>query len=597
VTRVDEFDHFFSSTADVTLKATYAVCGDRNVAFESTVDAYCRAWRDWTKIRNHNPDGWVRTEAWRLTALSRSTHPLRQRHEDDSDRELLTAMAKLRSDDRRLIALLTLGSIDLEDACREVGVPAQQGAESVTTALGGLESSLGQSLDQLEERMHGLSRVTKKLVLPAAGVVRHRAQSGRRRNTILLVVAAIVLTVAGGLVSVAEPKSVDRHRIGDKDGDIVLLAQGLGPDDLLDASEVARLDRKHDWRVLGTDDDLREKTPFATCPSRRLADPDAIRFLVRTFQAGKTEERVAQAVEVSTSPDAAETGFTRMERWFADCSVPGVQLGDTWKVRHSFHNLSILQLVSHQEPTQTFTVGIGISGNAVTTLVHRSDGEKGPDVNAFARVLNDAVAGVCQFLYNDLKCVGGVILQPTEPPAAGTNKEFLAIADLPPVADPTAAWTGVASNWKKHRDAAVCDNADFTGTHPKSRSYVQANSATSDQPATFGLTETVGRFPSESTAQKFMETVRDNLDACPDKNLAAQVDEQEDYDEDSIEGTSWRVRLDLHDGSQARYRTSIIRNGDAVAQVTFTPADSYDISEQKFERLVKRAGQRLSYAD
>ena len=63
MTRVDEFDHFFSSTSDVTLKATYAVCGDRNVAFESTVDAYCRAWRDWTKIRNHNPDGWVRTEA------------------------------------------------------------------------------------------------------------------------------------------------------------------------------------------------------------------------------------------------------------------------------------------------------------------------------------------------------------------------------------------------------------------------------------------------------------------------------------------------------------------------------------------------------
>jgi hypothetical protein len=597
VTRVDEFDHFFSSTADVTLKATYAVCGDRNVAFEATVDAYCRAWRDWTKIRNHNPDGWVRTEAWRLTALSRSTHPLRQRQEEDSDRELLTALAKLRSDDRRLITLLTLGSIDLEDACREVGVPAQQGAESVTTALGGLESSLGESLDQLEERMHGLSRVTRKLVLPGAGVVRHRAQSGRRRNTIAMVVIAVALTAAGGLLSVDSPRSVERHRIGDKGGDIVLLAQKLGPSDLLSATQVGRVDRDHTWRVLGTDDDLREKTPFATCPSRRLADPHAIRFLVRTFQAGKSQERVAQAVEVSNSTGAAESGFNQMERWFADCRVPGVQLGDTWKVRHSFHNLSILQLVSHQEPTQTFTVGIGISGNAVTTVVHRSAGEEGPDVTSFARVLNEAVAGVCQFLYNDLKCVGGVLLKRTNPPAAATNREFLAIADLPPVADPTAVWAGVASDWRKHRDAAVCDNADFTGAHPKSRSYVQSNSATPNQPATFGLTETVGRFESDSAAQDFVDKVRDHLATCPKKNLAAQVDQEITYDEDEFEGSSWRVRLDLPDGTQARYRTSIIRSGNAVAQVTFTPANSYDISRPKFERLIKRTGQRLTYAD
>ena len=93
MTRVDEFDHFYASTSGTTLRATYAVSGDRNVALESTIDAYRHAWRDWNKIRNHEPDAWVRNEAWRLTALSRSTHPLRQRHEEDSDRELLSALA------------------------------------------------------------------------------------------------------------------------------------------------------------------------------------------------------------------------------------------------------------------------------------------------------------------------------------------------------------------------------------------------------------------------------------------------------------------------------------------------------------------------
>ena len=111
------------------------------------------------------------------------------------------------------------------------------------------------------------------------------------------------------------------------------------------------------------------------------------------------------------------------------------------------------------------------------------------------------------------------------------------------------------------------------------------------------MTETIGRFHSESTAQDFVETVRQNLASCPKKNLAAQVDQETTDHQDSVDSSSWRVRLDLSDGTQARYRTSIIRNGTAVAQVTFTAADSYDISQEKFHKLVKRAGQRLTYAN
>jgi hypothetical protein len=589
VTRVDEFDHFYSSTSGTTLRATYAVCGDRNVALEATVDAYRHAWRDWNKIRHHEPGAWVRTEAWRLTALSRSTHPLRQRHEEDSDRELLGALAKLRSDDRRLIALLTLGAVDLEDACHEVGVPAQQGAESVTTALGGLETALGEPLEQLEERMHRLSNVTRKLTLPAAGVVRHRAQLGRRRNTIALVAGAILITVGGGLVSASEPTEADRHRIGDRMQDPVLLAQRLGADDLLSPSQVARLDSNAQWKVLGTNDDPGERTPYSTCPPRRFSDRDDVRGLVRTFQAGKSEERVAQAVEVSRNSDRAMASFRRQEQWYADCRLPGVQLSDAWIVRRADPDFRVLQLVSHQEPEQRFTVGIGVSGTVVTTLVHRSAGEEGPDVWAFARLLNEAVAKVCEF--GGRRCDPGLVLRRTPPPATLKSPRFLAIADLPAVSDATAVWTGVPSDPKSHRDAAVCDKADFSGARASSRSYVQSEVA--DLPKAFGVTETVGRFRTEDEAKKFIDDVERNLRRCPDKNLAAQVDQQEDVDD--LDGTSWRVRLDLPDGGQAQYRTSVVRDGRTVAQVTFTPAGKYDISRRDFERLVERAGQRLAY--
>ena len=140
MTRVDEFNSFYTSTFSQALQVTYAVTGDRHVAFESTVDAYRRAWRDWSKIREGNPLAYVRNEAWKLTGLSRGTHPLRRKHEDDSDTELLEALGELSVTDRRLIVLMTLGNTDLEEASHEVNLPAEEGIESVTNALAALEA-------------------------------------------------------------------------------------------------------------------------------------------------------------------------------------------------------------------------------------------------------------------------------------------------------------------------------------------------------------------------------------------------------------------------------------------------------------------------
>ena len=147
------------------------------MAFDATVDAYRRAWRDWTKIRNHNPLGWVRNRDLEATSLAGSTHPLRRRHEEDADVEMLEALGELQIDNRRLIVLLTLGESDLEEASREVGIPAEQGIEVVTTSLGALERRLGQPLSDIEERMHALGSVTKRLEMPSPT----SSGGGRRR--------------------------------------------------------------------------------------------------------------------------------------------------------------------------------------------------------------------------------------------------------------------------------------------------------------------------------------------------------------------------------------------------------------------------------
>ncbi len=471
MTRVDEFNSFYSSTFADAVQVTYAVCGDRQVAFEATVDAYRRAWRDWTKIRNHHPLGWVRNEAWKLTALSRSTHPLRRKHEEDSDTQLLEALAELSVDDRRLIVLMTLGNTDLEEASREVGVPAEEGIENVTTALASLEGGLRQSIDTIERRMHGLAAATDSLAVPPAATVRTAAKRGRQRNTVLLVAAAVVVILGGGFVAtegdaLATSSALpQRQKIGAERPDVLLDAEKIDTGNLLSSAQVSELDPESTWKIDGTDENVDNTTPYATCPTKRYADKDPLKVFVRTFNAtGVTDERVAQAIEVSRSEDTASKTYERLVQWYSDCEHPRVQLVAAYTVQRPFGDFQILRLRSHRSPERTFTVGFSHSGTVTSTLVHEADGASGPSIQAFARTLNDSVAKVCKDSGGE--CTDAITVRRTDPPPTSDAPSFLGIVDLPPIRNVDKVWAGASVSGQ---DQPRCDAVRQRDLHGQER--------------------------------------------------------------------------------------------------------------------------------
>ncbi|VXC29436.1 RNA polymerase sigma factor [Aeromicrobium sp. 9AM] len=602
MTRVDEFNSFYSSTFADAVQVTYAVCGDRQVAFEATVDAYRRAWRDWTKIRNHHPLGWVRNEAWKLTALSRSTHPLRRKHEEDSDTQLLEALAELSVDDRRLIVLMTLGNTDLEEASREVGVPAEEGIENVTTALASLEGGLRQSIDTIERRMHSLAAATDSLTVPPAATVRTAAKRGRQRNTVLLVAAAVVVILGGGFVAtegdaLATSSALpQRQKIGAERPDVLLDAEKIDTGNLLSSAQVSELDPESTWKIDGTDENVDNTTPYATCPTKRYADKDPLKVFVRTFNAdGVTDERVAQAIEVSRSEDTASKTYERLVQWYSDCEHPRVQLVAAYTVQRPFGDFQILRLRSHRSPERTFTVGFSHSGTVTSTLVHEADGASGPSIQAFARTLNDSVAKVCKDSGGE--CTDAITVRRTDPPPTSEAPSFLGIVDLPPIRNVDKVWAGASVSAKTNPAATQCDNAAFRGkdvTRAQARIYVLYQATT--LPKQFGVAETVGRFSSPAKAKAFVASVTKRLDGCSDRNLSAKIDQHEEFKGTGYSGDVWRVGVEVTKGNRAYYRMSLIRRGADVAQVTFTPAGTYDITQKAFEAMATRAATRLKYA-
>ncbi|MDX6276770.1 MAG: hypothetical protein QOJ72_898 [Nocardioidaceae bacterium] len=600
MTRVDEFNSFYSSTFSEAFRVTYAVSGDRNVAFEATVDAYRRAWRDWSKIRDRHPLGYVRNEAWKLTALSRSTHPLRRKHEQDSDTQLLDALGDLSVDDRRLIVLMTLGNTDLEEASREVGVPAEEGIESVTNALGSLERAMSQTIDQIERRMHNLGSATEEFDPPPPVTVRTAAKRGRRRNTVLLVAAAVALIIGGGLVvtdgdALASRSSLPyREKIGSERSDPLLDVQKIGTGDLLSTAQVNRLDQTRRWKIASTDTDPKNTKPYATCPVKRFADKDPLRVFVRTYAAnGLGDETVAQSIEVSHSDKTAATAYQRLVQWYSDCQHPRVQLVAAYVVHRPIGNFQILRLRSHSTPERTFTVGFSHTGTVTSTLVHEVDGAKGPAITTFARTLNDSVSRVCTD--SGGRCTNDITVTRTEPPPTSTDPSFLGIVDLPPIADIDKVWVGIAPfSAAKNPAATVCDRADFSG-EPGARAKVFVIPQAKELPKEFGVAETVAHFKSVKIAKKFVTTIAARVNDCAKQRLSARIDQPSSFKTANYSGRSWRIGLEITKGSRIHYRMSIVRRGADVAQVTFTPANGFDTTSKEFAAVAARAGSRLRY--
>ena len=608
MSRVDEFDSFLRSTFADAVQVTYALCGDRRVAREATVDAFRRAWRDWSKIRDRQPLGYVRTEAWRATALSRGTHPLRRRREDDGDLELLDALGALDVDERRLIVLMTLGNSDLEEASREVGVPVEDGIEQVTNALSGLEASLRVPIDQVERRLQALSDVTSSLPMPAPAKIRRAARRGRQRNTIVLVAAAVVGVLGAGIVAtddgaLATQQSLpDREKIGSERADVVLDSRKIDTDDLLTVNQISRIDPSAAWKIEGTDDDVTNTTPYATCPTERFADPEPLRVFVRTFASGGStaaeprKQRIAQSIEVSSSEERAQAAAAKLIRSFADCEHPRVQLVASYEVTRPFGNFTILRLASNRSPKRTFTVGFSQSGSVTSTVVHETDGTEGPEIEDFAQTLNDSVAKVCK--ESGGKCSDDVQVTRAEPPRTTDAPSFLSVVDLPPVADVNRVWAASPAKADPNPAATVCDRADFTGKNVVSasaRSFVLYQAT--EVPQAFGVTETVGRFKDEKAAKAFVKKVRGRMDGCPDDNLVAEIDQTSRIKNDRSDGYTWRVGLEVDDDERVFYRVGVVRRGSDVAQVTFTPAGKFDISKKVFTGVTTRAGTRLKYVE
>lgn len=128
------FDDFYAGSVGRVISQLYAMTGDRAEAEDVVQEAYARAWQRWGKVGDYaDPEGWVRTVAWRISVsawrktMSRGAAHRRHGPPDPVPEvspdyvAMINALRRIGADQRRAVVLYHLVGLTVQEIAQETG--------------------------------------------------------------------------------------------------------------------------------------------------------------------------------------------------------------------------------------------------------------------------------------------------------------------------------------------------------------------------------------------------------------------------------------------------------------------------------------------
>jgi DNA-directed RNA polymerase specialized sigma24 family protein len=619
------FEAFYKDVRGRLLLQSYALTGDLLAAQRAVRDAMVVAWHHWRKVsRLEQPEDYVRPLAW-TRAQRRSTARwwARQKDIDAETRATLDALGKLSTAQRKVLLLTHLTALPIDHMAREVGITRATAERELQTASAQFAMHREVPSTGIRGVLEAMAPALESVRWPRPSIVMRAGSARRRAHTAVGVATAVAaVLVSGSLVTDASGARPALASKGILDGSSGAEQKEpppppppdpLSPEALLGVQQVSAA-IPGSWTEGKTSSNTAGNGLVFTCQGGRYADMHGIGALVRTFTgtAPKTTKATkgtkgtaqltapltaGQSAEASVDEAAGERTYKTTLDWYAGCASPRVQLLSTHRVMGVGDEATLLVLRSWSEPVTTQIVGVARTGGLTTTVVNTltgmTDPTKEPDLEPSAGLLATAVSGLCT-LPDAGNCAVVPKLKETSPVPVGKHPSLLIEADLPPVPTIDQPWVGTQPTKAKVNVAATrCDDTQFTGpgfTKSLTRTFVVP--AATQLPPEFGLSETVGALPPKQ-AHVFIGDIRDKLTKCPDDDLGTDVEKLAVEESGRRDLYVWRLTVEVSEDRSVRFLMAAIREGGAVAQVTFVPSEDVSIGPDPFVTLVHRAQERL----
>ena len=606
------FEAFYKDVRSRLLLQTFALTGDRVASQRAVRDALVVAWHHWRKVsRLEQPEDYVRPLAW-TRAQRRSTARwwARQKDLDAESRATLDALGKLPTVQRKVLLLTHLTALPVDDMAREVGITRASAERELQTGSAHFAVHREVASTAIRETLEALAPALESIRWPRPSIVMRAGSARRRAHTAVGVAMAVAaVLVSGSLVTDASGARPELASKGILEGSTPAQQpketppppppDPLTPEALLGVQQLSAA-IPAGWTEGPTTTNTAGDGLVFTCQGGRYADMHGIGALVRTFTATspKTGPLTAgQSAEASADDAAAERTYKTTLDWYAACASPRVQLLSTYRVAGVGDEATLMVLRSWTEPVTTQVVGVARTGGLTTTVVNTVTGitkpSVEPDLQPSAGLLATAVTALCT-LPDAAGCSAAPKLKEASPVPVGKHPSLLVEADLPPVPTIDQPWVGTEPTKARQNVAATrCDDTDFSGTDfTKALTRTFVIPAAAQLPPEFGLSETVGALPRKD-AHAFVGEIRDKLAKCPDDDLGTDVEPLVSEESGRRDLYMWRLTVEVSEERSVRFLMAAIREGGAVAQLTFVPSDDVSIGVEAFETLARRAQQRL----
>ena len=625
----ESFDAYYVDTRARFLHEAYALTGDAPAARAALRDAYVVAWHHWRKVSVlDDRDAYVRGIAH---GRARRRHTARIWHRDKSlDPEVAAtfeALSKLTAAQRQLLVLTHLSTLSMADIGRTVGLARGDAERDLQTASSQFALHRDVPTTAIRGLLEDLAQPLEDIRWPRATVIRRTGAARRRTHTVAgAVLASAALLVSGSLVasgSGAEATSLvgetatpgvtvhaPSEAVADTTGEPVIDEASM-----MSEEQVTRLGRGLDWTEAETTDNLSGTGLVAPCQRERFSDPSGLAAMTRSWEGSQTtvkrttvrrggKDRVRkrrvtdvrstalEVVEMSRNPRQAAQSFETATLWYAGCTDPRTQLLSTRSLKGVGEDATQFRLRTWGKVPTSMSVGVARSGSLVVTTLVQGKDRPVPDVS-LATTLAAAVNRLCGTPGAGV-CAGRVHGRTTDPLAVGTPPGLLAVVDLPPVAIARGPWVGTEPERARTNFAATrCDRTTFQGRgirRPLTRTFLFPETPNADQ---LGLTQTVGLMEVPA-AREFVDVVRTRIRQCGAANLGTTVTPLASTSSKAQDLHVWALSIELNDQQSFPFLMAIVRDGNAVSQVGFTPDGAMTMTRADFVTLAHRSLERLS---
>lgn len=371
---------------------------------------------------------------------------------------------------------------------------------------------------------------------------------------------------------------------------------------LMTADISKSLDSEQDWNATQTSDQVGEQSVGVACVTTTPnGQPLPKGTFLRTLTgSGDKGTAALHRVDGFGSVDEAKSYFQFRSTEIGGCQGSPLYVQEGYSITGLGDEAVAVKLVLMDQTPEYHTVVLARTGQNVNIIdVAQKDKSVSADdvADAARQVINrqcGSAAGLCSASDMEVK--------DSMPPAGGDEPGFLAAGDIPRITPGTGNWAGTALTKEVDvGDGSNCEAVDFaTVSGPQKRqqrTYLLRNDP--GAPAEFGIDEIVLTMPNKGDAEELVSKIGDSIDGCESRLLTAKVPQKGDVKAQGVggmevEGRWFTVTQELGGNQKSTYRVAIVQSGTKVIYTRMNPEGDFDLEDDEWARVNRRAGQRAT---